>query len=63
MTSYDNLPHVEAALHYLAPMTERPRYYAHVSEPGVPHSNIVREEHRVCMHDMRPIQSQISLDR
>jgi hypothetical protein len=47
ITSYDNLPYVEAALNHLAPMTERPRYYAHVSEPGVPRSNIAHEERRM----------------
>jgi hypothetical protein len=63
MTSYDHLPFVEAELNYLAPMAERPRYYAYDPEPDVPRSNIVHEAHRVRIHDMRPIQSQISLDR
>jgi hypothetical protein len=63
MTSYDDLPYVEAELNYLAPMAERPRYYAYDPEPGVPRSNLAHEAHRVRIHDMRPIQSQISLDR
>jgi hypothetical protein len=63
MTSYDNLPYVEAELNYLAPMTERPRSYAYDPGPGVPRSNMAHKAHRVRIHDMRPIQSQISLDR
>jgi hypothetical protein len=63
MTSHNNLPYVEAELNYLAPMTERPRYYAYDPEPGVPRSNTAHEAHRVRIHDMRPIQSQVSLDR
>ena len=53
MTSYDNLPYVEAALNYLAPMAEQPRYYAYDPEPGVPRSNMAHETHRVRIHDMR----------
>jgi hypothetical protein len=63
MTSYENLPFVEAALNYLAPMAERPRYRAYAPEPGVPRSNMAHETHQVRIHNMRPIQSQISLDR
>jgi hypothetical protein len=63
MTGYDNLPYVEAELNYLAPITERPRYYAYDPGPGVPRSSVAHEAHRVRIHDMRPIQSQISLDR
>jgi hypothetical protein len=63
MTSYNNLPYVEAELNYLAPMAERPRYYTYDPEPGVQRSNAAHEAHRVRIHDMRPIQSQISLDR
>jgi hypothetical protein len=63
MTSYDDLAYVEAELNYLAPVAERPRYYAYDPEPGVLPSNIAHEAHRVRIHDMRPIQSQIALDR
>ena len=63
MTSYDDLPYIEAELNYLAPMAERPRYYAYDPEPEVPRSNLAHEAHRVRIHDMRPIQSQVSLDR
>jgi len=63
MASYNNLPYVEAELNYLAPMTERPRYYTYDPEPGVPRANTAHEAQRARIHDMRPIQSQISLDR
>ena len=38
MTTIDQLPYVEAELNYLAPMSERPRYYAYEPEPGEPRS-------------------------
>jgi len=58
-----NLPHVEADLHYLGHMTERPRNYTFDPPPGVPRSNIVSETHRVPIHDLRSIAAEISLDR
>jgi len=59
----DALPHVEAALHYLAPMTERPRNYTYDPPPGVPRSNSVAETHVVPIRSARPIGVEISLDR
>ena len=55
MTNVDQLPYVEAELNYLAPMTERPRYYAYEPQPGEPHSNMTPEPHRMQIHDLRPI--------
>lgn len=57
------LPHVDAELHYLSPMAERPRYYTYEPPAGVPRSNIVREAHTMPIHDLRAIASEISLDR
>jgi hypothetical protein len=62
-THTDALPHVEAALHYLAPMTERPRNYTYDPPPGVPRSNSVAETHVVPVLSVRPIAQEISLDR
>lgn len=56
------LPYVEADLHYLGQMTERPRNYTFDPPPSVPRSNIVTETHRVPIHDLRPIEERISLD-
>jgi hypothetical protein len=57
------LPFVEAELNYLAPMAERPRYFAYDPGPGEPRSNMAHEAHTVRIHDMRPIASEIALDR
>ncbi|HEX3990452.1 MAG TPA: CmcJ/NvfI family oxidoreductase, partial [Acetobacteraceae bacterium] len=57
------LPYVEAELHYLARMTERPRNYTYDPPPGVPRSNTVHESHIVPIHDLRGIEAEISLDR
>jgi hypothetical protein len=59
----DALSRVEADLHYLAPMTERPRNYTYDPPPGIPRSNTAHETHRVPIYDARPIASEISLDR
>ncbi len=59
----DHLPHVAAALNYLAPMTERPRNYTFDPPPGVPRSNSERDTHTVPIHDVRPVIDDVSLDR
>lgn len=58
-----DLPHVEADLHYLGRMTERPRTYTFDPPPGVPRSNLVSETHRVPIYDVRTIAADVSLDR
>jgi hypothetical protein len=60
---FDHLPHIEATLNYLAPMTERPRNYTFDPPPGIPRSNSERETHIVAIHDARPAAADISLDR
>lgn len=59
----DALPHVDAALNYLAPMTEHPRNYTYDPPPGVPRSNSVAETHVVPIHSARPVAAEITLDR
>jgi hypothetical protein len=44
-------------------MTERARNYTFDPPPGVPRSNVRREAHTVPVHDARPIESDVSLDR
>ncbi len=34
MSNFQTLPYVEAELNYLAPMAERPRYYAYETAPA-----------------------------
>lgn len=58
-----DLPHVEAELHYLGRMTERPRNYTFDLPAGVPRSNAVHETHVVPIYDLRGIEADISLDR
>ena len=57
------LPHVDAALNYLAPMTERPRNYTYDPPPGVARSNSVPETHIVPILSVRPVAGEVSLDR
>jgi hypothetical protein len=61
-TSLD-LPYVEAELHYLKPMTERPRKYTYDPPPGVARSNTAHETHIVPIYDLRGIGGNLSLDR
>jgi hypothetical protein len=58
-----DLPYVNAELHYLGRMTERPRNFTYDPPPGVPRSNTVHESHIVPIYDLRPIEAEISLDR
>jgi hypothetical protein len=57
------LPHVEAELNYMAPMSVRPSYLAYDPEPGEPRSNMTPDPHTVSIYDMRPIQHDLDLDR
>ena len=57
------LPYVEAELRYLIPMAERPRNYTFEPPPGVPRSNTAHETRIVPIYDVRPIASDLSLDR
>ena len=61
MSNFETLPFVEAELNYLAPMAERPRYYAY--DAGEVSSNMTPEPHRVPIRDMRPIAAEVELDR
>src|SRR6201987_5020417 len=63
MPAADSLPYVEAELNYIVPMAERPRYYAYDAPLGVPASNMTPEPHTVRIHDMRPMASEVALDR
>ncbi len=62
MTKIDELPYVEAELNYLAPMIERPRYYAYEPQPGEPRSNLTPEPHQMHIHSLRPIADDLGLD-
>ena len=62
MSNVDSLPYVEAELNYLAPMSERPRYYAYEPEAGEPRSNLEPEPHQVRIHTLRPIAGELGLD-
>jgi hypothetical protein len=62
MSNVDSLPYVEAELNYLAPMTERPRYYAYEPQAGEPRSNLEPEPHQVRIHTLRPIANELGLD-
>ena len=57
------LPHVEAELNYLRPMTEKPRNYTYDPPPGIPRSNATYEARRLPIYDVRALSSEISLDR
>src|SRR5262249_15847167 len=62
MATPDKLCYVEGELNYLVPMPERPRYYAYDAGPEAP-TNMAHEAHTVRIHDLRPIQPEVVLDR
>ena len=63
MPTPDDLRYVEAELNYLLPTAERPRYYAYDAGPDAPPINMEHEPHTVRIRDMRPVSSEIVLDR
>ena len=54
---------VEADLHYLAPMPERPFTYAYEPPAGTPRTNAVYEARRVLIRNARPNAADLRLDR
>ena len=62
MTAIDRLPYVEAELNYLAPVHERPRYYAYEPD-GADRPFMPLEPHRMHIHDLRPVSGELALDR
>jgi len=57
-----SLPHIQAALNYVAAMDEKPVSYAYEPPPGIPWSTAEIEEHATIIHDLRPAASELSLD-
>ena len=56
------LPHVRAALNYVAPAGEKPVTYAYQPPPGVPWSTAERDVHPTIIHNLRPVASEFLLD-
>jgi hypothetical protein len=54
---------VETTLNFLGEMSEPPASYAYDPPPGQPQTNMKVARHRVTIHDARPIQARLSLDR
>ncbi len=57
-----SLPHIQAALNYLAATGQKPVTYAYQPPPGVPWSTAEIEEHATVIHDLRPAASEFLLD-
>jgi hypothetical protein len=57
-----SLPHIQAALNYLAATREKPVTYAYQSPPGVPWSTAEADEHSTIIHNLRPAASELLLD-
>jgi hypothetical protein len=57
-----SLPHIQAALNYLAATGEKPVTYAYQPPPGVPWSTAEADEHATIIHNLRPAASEFLLD-
>jgi hypothetical protein len=57
-----SLPHIQAALNYLAATSEKPVTYAYPPPPGVPWSSAEAEEHATIIHNLRPAAAEFALD-
>jgi len=58
----ESLPHIRAALNYLAATSEKPVTYAYQPPPGVPWSSAEADEHATVIHNLRPAASEFALD-
>jgi hypothetical protein len=57
-----SLPHIQAALNYLAATGEKPVTYAYQPPPRVPWSTAEADEHATIIHNLRPAASELLLD-
>jgi hypothetical protein len=62
MSDADRLPYVEAELNYLAPTSQRPRYYAYERDANDPPPVMPLDPHMMQIHTLRPIADELSLD-
>ena len=62
-SAIEHLPHVQAALSYLEPMTEKPRSLEYELPPGVARTTAVYRDRAVTIRDVRPVASNLSLER
>ncbi|ARV58385.1 methyltransferase [Nostocales cyanobacterium HT-58-2] len=60
---FENLPHIEAVLHYLVPMAEKPVNYTYEPPPGVKRHNGTYEGHTLPIYNARSITRELSLDQ
>jgi hypothetical protein len=58
-----DLPAVAAPLNFMEPMAEKPFSYNYDPPPGQPVRNGKQIEHKVTVHDARPVNDALSLDR
>lgn len=58
-----NAQGVVAPLNFIEPMKEKPYSYNYEPPPGVPARNTREETHTVTVHDARPLNDRLSLDR
>jgi hypothetical protein len=61
--NFDTLPMVHGEVTYLAKMAEKPHTYAYDLPPGQPRTNMVPDVRTLPIYDMRPLGSEMSLDR
>jgi len=54
---------VVARINFIEPMAEKPYSYNYEPPPGVPPRNTREETHTVTVHDGRPVNDRLSLDR
>jgi hypothetical protein len=57
------LPHLDAALSYIEPMSDKPRSLEYEPPPGVARTTAVYRDHTVPIRDVRPVASALSLER
>jgi hypothetical protein len=58
----ESLPHIRAALNYLAATSQKPVTYAYQPPPGVPWSSAEADEHATIIHNLRPAATEFALD-
>jgi hypothetical protein len=62
-STIDQLPRLEAPLSYIEPSHEKPRSLEYDRPGGAPRTTALFREHKVTIRDLRPLASDVSLER
>ena len=62
-STIETLPHLDAALSYIVPTSDKPRSLEYEPPPGIPRTTAIHRDYAVTIRDVRPVASTLSLEQ